>query len=357
MKKKQQYNQLKASLAIIKASLKSTAKSPSSIIFTIAFPLIFIFAFKFISADQEFTIPIYIENEIPDVLSKALKNSNSIKIISKEQIKPHEDILQNNNIQAILSFDETESIFTITSHKENTNNLEPLHWIIENTYYKDAFKGENELLIKDVSSSSILFKQIDYILPGQLGFSLLAASIFGTAFVFFNLRNDLVLKRFFASPVRKHNILLAEGISRMLFQLLGAILIIAIGYYFLDFHLNKGILTLIQMLFIAAISLIAFMSFGFIISGLANNSAVIPPISNILVLPQFVLADTFFSIDVLPNWLQWISKALPLTHVNHALRATAFHGASIWEIKVELLIIIIWGIVGYTIAAKTFKWE
>ena len=52
------------------------------------------------------------------------------------------------------------------------------------------------------------YKSIDFILPGQLGFSLLAGSVFGTAFVFFNLRQTLVLKRFFATPVRKEIIVI-----------------------------------------------------------------------------------------------------------------------------------------------------
>ena len=45
------------------------------------------------------------------------------------------------------------------------------------------------------------YKTIDFILPGQLGFSLLSAGVFGVAFTFFSLRNTLVLKRFFI-PVK-----------------------------------------------------------------------------------------------------------------------------------------------------------
>jgi len=47
------------------------------------------------------------------------------------------------------------------------------------------------------------YQTIDFILPGQLGFSLLSAGIFGTAFIFISLRQTLVLKRFFATPVKR----------------------------------------------------------------------------------------------------------------------------------------------------------
>jgi ABC-2 type transport system permease protein len=64
------------------------------------------------------------------------------------------------------------------------------------------------------------FSSIDFILPGMLGFSLLSAGVFGTAFVFFNLRNTLVLKRFFATPIQRTYIVLGEGLSRVMFSTL-----------------------------------------------------------------------------------------------------------------------------------------
>jgi ABC-2 type transport system permease protein len=99
------------------------------------------------------------------------------------------------------------------------------------------------------------------------------------------------------------------------------------------------------------------MGFGFIISGLAKNEASIPPLANIITLPQFLLAGTFFSTDVFPKWLQPISKALPLTYMNDAMRKVAFEGLNLWDVKFQLMIMLIWGVVVYAVAIKTFKWE
>src|SRR5204862_495671 len=55
------------------------------------------------------------------------------------------------------------------------------------------------------------YKTIDFILPGQLGFSLLSTGVFGTAFVFFSLRQALVIKRFFATPIQRIYIVLGEA--------------------------------------------------------------------------------------------------------------------------------------------------
>ena len=99
------------------------------------------------------------------------------------------------------------------------------------------------------------------------------------------------------------------------------------------------------------------MAFGFIVSGRAKSDNSIPPFANLITLPQFLLGGTFFSIDAFPSWLQPISKIMPLTHFNSAMRDIAFEGAHLWHEWRELGILAIWGVVLYIIAVKTFKWE
>jgi ABC-2 type transport system permease protein len=99
------------------------------------------------------------------------------------------------------------------------------------------------------------------------------------------------------------------------------------------------------------------MGFGFIISGLAKNESSIPPLANIITLPQFLLAGTFFSIDAFPGWLQPISKAMPLTYYNDAMRKISFEGAHLSDCLLQIGILIGWGIIAYTIAIKVFRWE
>jgi ABC-2 type transport system permease protein len=201
------------------------------------------------------------------------------------------------------------------------------------------------------------YKTIDFILPGQLGFSLLAAGVFGTAFVFFNMRQTLVLKRFFATPVRREVIIVSEGIARMIFQIAGSFVIIMLGHFVFGFTLVHGWVTFLEMLVLCGIGLLVFMGFGFIISGVAKSEATIPPLSNIITLPQFLLAGTFFSIDNFPAWLQPFCRILPLTYLNDAMRRVAFDGATLWDVRVDVLVLLGWGVLVYIVAGRVFKWE
>jgi len=202
-----------------------------------------------------------------------------------------------------------------------------------------------------------IYRTIDFILPGQLGFSLLSAGVFGVAFIFFNLRQTLVLKRFFATPINRTFIVLGEGISRVLFGMITAVVILLIGYFAFHFTLVNGWVTFLELLVLSFIGLVVFMGFGFVVSGLAKNESVIPPFANLITLPQFLLGGTFFTTDAFPGWLKTIADILPLKHLNDAMRNVAFEGAHLDACWKQIGILGIWGLAIYLLAIKVFRWE
>ncbi|MET0300061.1 MAG: ABC transporter permease, partial [Flavitalea sp.] len=250
-----------------------------------------------------------------------------------------------------------------SSDATNPQNLQVLRSMLDG-----IIKGINEKVYKQTPtyatvSSNVekvpgrIYRTIDFILPGQLGFSLLSSGVFGVAFIFFNLRQTLVLKRFFATPVKRGYIVFGEAFSRVIFQLITAVVILLLGHFVFNFTLVHGLVTFIELLILSFVGLVVFMGFGFIVSGIAKNESTIPPLANIFTLPQFLLAGTFFSIDNFPAWLQPICRVLPLTHLNDAMRNVAFEGAHLTDCGKQLGILALWAVVSYAVAIKVFKWE
>ena len=159
------------------------------------------------------------------------------------------------------------------------------------------------------------------------------------------------------TPIKKVNIIIAEGLSRLVFALIQATLIILVGYFFFGFTLVNGLTTLLSMLVLSALGLIVFMGFGFVVSGAGKTESSISSIANLVTLPQFLLAGTFFAIEAFPKFLQPVSKILPLTYLNNPMRKVAFEGATLFSVGTEIGILIIWGIVIYAASARFFKWE
>jgi ABC-2 type transport system permease protein len=363
------YSNYKASLALIKASLQSIIKSPSAVVFSIAFPLVFILVFGFIGTGRGYSVSVALANgaDTNNAVMRVLRHMPILKWKTPKEGKMVEDLLIEGDVVATIAVREqpdsippkyTVMLNSTSSQEIQVNQLKTLLNEVITGQDPVMRKRTSELAKFEVTLAKVReYKMIDFILPGQLGFSLLASGVFGTAFVFFSMRQTLVLKRFFATPVKKEIIVISEGIARLVFQLMGAVLIITIGHFLFGFTLIHGWVTYVNMLLMCALGMMVFMGFGFIVSSVAKSESTIPPFANIITMPQFLLAGTFFPIDNFPGWLQPFCKALPLTYLNDALRKIAFDGLSLIDVKWDILILLVWGIVVYFIASKIFKWE
>lgn len=363
------YSNARALKALVTASLQSIMRSPSAIVFGIAFPLVFILVFGFIGGGSGFNVRIAnaIGSDTNNQLYSALRQIPVIKWNDYKDTASLSKALNEGDITATLMIQQQPQgtapryKVLLRAASSRMDKMPQLEAILQQTIQRQdpeiSIRTAQLATIDVVQQSVREYKTIDFILPGQLGFSLLAGSVFGTAFVFFNLRQTLVLKRFFATPVRREIIVLSEGIARLLFQLLTSVIVIGVGHFAFGFTLIHGFSTFMALLGLSALATMVFMGFGFIISGIAKSESTIPPFSNLVTLPQFLLAGTFFSIDVFPKWLQPITRAMPLTYLNDAMRKVSFEGAGFWDLRWDILALLIWGVIVYIAAGKLFKWE
>ena len=363
------YSQFKAMLAITKASLKATFRSPSAVVFSIGFPLIFILVFGFIGEGSGFSLDVALDKNSDTTSNQlfiALKTVPGIHFIEKNDSLLKED-LEKGNLTAIIDIQKNPSgnpaylINLKSSEAVKPQDLMVLQSIINGVIIQNSDTTNTRLLAKvnpDVQKiPGRVYREIDFILPGQLGFSLLGAGVFGVAFLFFNLRQQLVLKRFFATPITRSYIVLGEAISRVIFQMMAAVIIIGLGTLAFHFTLIYGAYTFLELMLLSLLGLIVFMGYGFIVSNLAKNESTIPPFANLFTFPQLLLSGTFFPISVFPGWLRFFCNLLPLTHFNNAMREISFEGANIFSVWQDVGVLLIWGVILYAVAIKVFKWE
>jgi ABC-2 type transport system permease protein len=357
-------------LAITKGSLKAILRNPSAVAFSFGFPLIFILVFGFIGGGgPSVSFALVRRSDSTNKIVQGLLGSPMVRLSEEKDTAVMRKDLLRGRIAAILSFDSAKSSFGImqyTVHMQTSSaggDKYPilrlaLARVFEEGVERGAPTGARPLIVDELPQlTGREYSMIDFILPGMLGFSLLSAAVFGVAFLFFSLRQQLVLKRYYATPIGKRYIVLGEGLSRVLFQLITAVVIIGMGKLVFHFTLVHGWLTFVEMLILSLFGLIVFMGFGFIISSVAKSESTIPPFANLFTLPQFLLGGTFFSTEAFPKWLQHICEILPLKQLNDAMRNVAFEGAHLTDCGKQLGILAIWGIVTYAVAVRVFKWE
>jgi ABC-2 type transport system permease protein len=362
------YSQYTALWAIARASLKAIFKSPQSVFFSLFFPIVLIVIFGSLGGDGGVSMDMAIDKKA-DTLNPvylAIKNSPLFNIEEGTEAEL-EDKMKKGRIAAILDIQPLKKDSAATKYmlhyrysSANQPQIPAFQGILTN-----IVNGVNQVLnpvpqVASISSEKVIariYKRIDFLLPGMIGFSLIGASVFGVAFLFFNLRETLVLKRMYASPVKKAYIVIGESIARLIYQLTTVIVLILIGKYFYDFTLANGFVTFLELMVISIIALLVFMGFGFIISSVSKNQNVIPIYANLFMFPQYFLSGTFFPKGALPKSVQWLVEILPLTAVNDSLRKVAFEGAHLTGCWKQVGILGIWGIMVYAIAIKVFRWE
>jgi ABC-2 type transport system permease protein len=74
-------------------------------------------------------------------------------------------------------------------------------------------------------------------------------------------------------------------------------------------------------------------------------------------MPMWIFSGVFFSYERFPALIQPFIKALPLTALNDALRATILEGASLRTQGVRLLILAGWGSLSFVLALRWFRWS
>jgi ABC-2 type transport system permease protein len=365
----QTYSQWKAMWAITKASARAIFRSPQAVFFSLFFPIVLIVIFGALSKGGGISVDVAFDKN-SDTLNPVylqLKKAEELDVNygSAAQI---EDKLQKGRITAIISIiPDVESSISgysvlLKTTSASRQNLGLLQAIIKQKLSEVAVgspvKEYARIRVEDVPViSGRIYKTIDFYLPGMIGFSLIGSAVFGVAFVFFSLRETLVLKRMYATPVKKGYIVLGESIARILFQLTTVVVLVLFGKYFYDFTLAKGWITFVQILGLSFLGLLVFMGLGFVVSSVAKNQNVIPIYANLFMFPQYFLSGTFFPKSALPQAMQGIIKYLPLTALNDAMRKISFESGGIGAVKIELVILLVWCIVVYAIAIKVFKWE
>ena len=104
------YNQFRAMMAITRASLKAVFRSPSAVIFSFAFPFVFILVFGFLGSGGRLSMRVaFADNtDTANILYPILKGVSGLNIVSKDKKELQED-LEKGRLTAIINIQKSDS--------------------------------------------------------------------------------------------------------------------------------------------------------------------------------------------------------------------------------------------------------
>jgi ABC-type polysaccharide/polyol phosphate export permease len=197
-------------------------------------------------------------------------------------------------------------------------------------------------------------RYIDFLLPGLLGLNLMGSGIWGTGFAIVDARKKKLLKRLVATPMSRADYLASFPLAQLLLLVLEIGTILTFGV--LAFHVPvRGSLGAVAA--VCVLGSLTFGAMGLLAAARPTTIEGISGLANLMMMPMWVLSGVFFSSARFPEVVQPIVKALPLTVVVDALRAIMLEGATLASLAGRLAILLVWLVLAFVVALRTFRWQ
>ena len=219
---------------------------------------------------------------------------------------------------------------------------------------QSAAGRKDVIMTESHTSSEPGSRYIDFLIPGLLGMNLMNSGMWGIGFALVDMRQRKLLKRFVATPMRRGDFLMALASSRLIMMVMETGLLLIFGV--LVFHM-RILGSIAAILLIGALGAVSFGGLGLLTASRARKIESVSGLINIVMMPMWIFSGVFFSYERFPAIVQPFIRALPLTALNDALRATILEGSSLFSQSGRILVLALWGGISFVLALRWFRWS
>jgi ABC-type polysaccharide/polyol phosphate export permease len=153
--------------------------------------------------------------------------------------------------------------------------------------------------------------------------------------------------------MRRSDFLLALAGGRLVLMITEVGLLLGFGA--LIFHI-RVLGSLFSILLLSAVGSVGFAGLGLLTASRAQKIESVSGLINLIMMPMWIFSGVFFSYERFPAAIHPLIKALPLTALNDALRATILEGAPLTTQAGRLLVLGLWGGLSFVLALCWFRW-
>jgi ABC-2 type transport system permease protein len=195
---------------------------------------------------------------------------------------------------------------------------------------------------------------IQFVTPGLLGWAIAMSASFGAAATLQGWRQSKLMRRLQLSPVPAGTIVGARVLVTVLVALVQMAIFLGLGFFAFGLQLTGWWWMSVPLLVVGTL---CFMSLGLLAGAVAKSTEGAVNMANFLVLPMAFLSGSFFPLDAAPTWLQNLSLALPLRHLNDGMLDLMVRDAGPSAVVVPMAILAAFTLVMTGLAARLFRWD
>ena len=305
---------------LFKTFMKETFRNKMDIFFTMLFPILFIVIFgnMFILTEEDdpgwnIGITGAYDGEIEQYFSPheltPYNNENSL-----------ETAVEDGDIDAGISLEEGAASIYLLERFQTMGEGVFIQTFIETALRQYTINFDDEIItIEDqlVAVGQETAFEIDYLITGVMGLSILSGGMFATIGVFGRYKKQGVIKRFMATPMKAWEFVISASSTKMLLNFLAVLIIIVLSRMLYGVTLNFQWAVFITIIITSSIGM---MGFGVLILLIFKKTETALTGASILYVIMTFFSGVYFPVSFMPTQFQWIARALPVTYIIEVLR-------------------------------------
>jgi ABC-2 type transport system permease protein len=195
-------------------------------------------------------------------------------------------------------------------------------------------------------------RTIDFLTPGMLGMLLMWANL-GVGVLLVEWRQQGIMRRLAATPLRPTVIMGAQILARLVLSLAQGAVLLAVAMLVFHVQVIGSWAALVGVVTLGALTMLAL---GFVVGSFARSPEVAQAINFLISFPMMFLGGSYFPTDNAPAFLAPVIKAMPLSYLNDALRQIVNNGATLAAVQTDLLVLVAWLVAALLFSARAFRW-
>jgi ABC-2 type transport system permease protein len=191
-----------------------------------------------------------------------------------------------------------------------------------------------------------------FMIPGLIGQILYTITAMLTAVAIVRERERGTIEQLIVTPIRPWELIIGKITPYVLIALFDTLESLFIGSWWFGVPIRSSIGLLLTL---SGLFLITSLGIGLLASTIAQTQqeALITVFATML--PAIMLSGYLFPIEAMPQWLQWISAAIPLTYYLNIIRALLLKGVGVAAIQNEIMVLIFFSILLISAASLRFR--
>ena len=216
--------------------------------------------------------------------------------------------------------------------------------------------GRRIIGVDQISTITEDFDFIDFFIPGMIGFTIMTSCIYGSIERNTKFRKDGVLRKLLTTPITRSEWILAKMLFMLFLSFVSTLVILGVGILVWGVSLHINLFMIVFMIMIIIATSFLFSGIGMIIGRFVKEEETADMAGGAITFPMMFLAGTFFSLDMMPEFMQSIARILPLYYVNEGLRNAMIYMNTDKAIF-NTAIVLIFAAVFFLIGVFVTKWK